>query len=481
MQRRELNPVEPGTLYYGDCLEVMGALEPETVDLVYLDPPFNSNATYNILFGKGNGVAAQVRAFEDTWTWDLRAEQRTQQILRSEGHPARAAISGLRSILGDCGMLSYLTYMADRLNAARRMMKSTATIYLHCDPTASHYLKLLMDAIFGARNYRNEIVWCYSGGGVPKSDFPRKHDAIFRYTKSDNYYFDGDAVRVPYDSDYEATVFAGTDTRAPGRTYTRNPKGKIVEDWWRGISRPYGDERLGYPTQKPVELLERIVKASSRTGDLVLDPFCGCGTTIAAAARLDREWVGIDISATAIDIILNERLPKLGVTAKTNGIPMDLAAARALHRDSYSDFERWAVTRVRGLVPNEIMVGDGGVDGRGRLLASPRDFDSTLLLAQVKGGASISVNDVRAFCNRVSAMDAAVGIFITMDWSPTPGARAAAAGLGTIHVGAREFPRVQFWSIADYFNSAQRQPPDLPTLADPYTGKPIQRTLYGRG
>ena len=131
-------------------------------------------------------------------------------------------------------MLSYLTYMADRLNAARRLMKSTATIYLHCDPTASHYLKLLMDAIFGARNYRNEIVWCYSGGGVPKSDFPRKHDAIFRYTKSDSYYFDGDAVRVPYDSDYEATVFAGADTRAPGRIYRRNPKGKIVEDWWRG-------------------------------------------------------------------------------------------------------------------------------------------------------------------------------------------------------------------------------------------------------
>ena len=192
-------------------------------------------------------------------------------------------------------------------------------------------------------------------------------------------------------------------------------------------------------------------------------------TPSAAAARLDREWVGIDISATAIDIILNERLPKLGVTAKTNGIPMDLAAARALHRDSYFDFERWAVTRVRGLVPNEIMIGDGGVDGRGRLLASPRDFDSTLLLAQVRGGASISVNDVRH--SAIACLDGSGRRDIHHDGLVDSRSARRGRGIGHDPCRRREFPRVQFW-IADYFNSA------LPTLADPY-GKPIQRTDGG--
>ena len=222
-------------------------------------------------------------------------------------------------------MQSYLCMMAVRLLEMRRVLKPTGSLYLHCDPTASAYLRVLLDAVFGAPNFRNEIVWCYAGGGIPRNDFPRKHDVILRYSKSKRYIFNRDAVRVPYDSDYTATVFAGSDTRSPGRTYRPHKDGKIVEDWWRNISRPYGHERTGYPTQKPLALLERIIAASSNEGDVVLDPFAGCATACVAAEKLDRQWLGIDLSAKAgelVNIRLREFMGSLFhnrlVTARTD-------------------------------------------------------------------------------------------------------------------------------------------------------------------
>ena len=192
-------------------------------------------------------------------------------------------------------MGAFLCWLGVRLLEMRRILRDDGSIYLHIDHTAHAWVKCLMDAIFHRRNFRNEIVWCYSGGGQSNKDFPRKHDTILRYTKSKKYNFNQDEVRVPYDSDYTATVFAGDDTRAPGRTYKPDPRGKVVEDWWRNIPRPYGREHTGYPTQKPLALYERIIKASSNPGDIVLDPFCGCATTPVAAERLGRQWIGIDL------------------------------------------------------------------------------------------------------------------------------------------------------------------------------------------
>ncbi len=286
---------QSGTIWTGDCLDVMRGMNSESVDLIYLDPPFNSNADYAAPIGS----TAAGAAFKDTWSLsDIDVEWINLISLKQP-----AVYRVLLAALSDSDK-SYLAYMATRLLEMPRLLTPTGCIYLHCDPTMSHYLKLLMDAIFGRRNFRNEIIWCYSGGGQPRFDFPRKHDVILRYSLGDSYKFNQDSVRVPYDSDYRATVFAGEDTRAPGKTYEPHPEGKVVEDWWRGIPRPYGRERTGYPTQKPLALLERVIRASTDLGDSVLDPFCGCATALVAADRLERQWVGIDISEKAAELVV---------------------------------------------------------------------------------------------------------------------------------------------------------------------------------
>ncbi len=306
------------TLWTGDNLDILRGLNSETVDLIYLDPPFNSNRDYAAPVGSKAAGAA----FKDTWT--LSDLDVAWMGLIADEYPAVARLLDAASWTNGKGMQSYLTMMAVRLLEMLRVLKDTGSIYLHCDPTASHYLKMLMDAVFGAANFRNEIVWCYAGGGIPKLDFPRKHDIILRYAGK-NRTFNADAARVPYDSDYQATVFSGSDSRAPGRTYHPDKRGKVVEDWWRGISRPYGKQRIGYPTQKPLALLERIIKASSNPGDIVLDPFCGCATACVAAERLGRKWVGIDLSPKAVELVNLRLRGELGdlfhnrlVTARTD-------------------------------------------------------------------------------------------------------------------------------------------------------------------
>ena len=286
------------TIWTGDNLDILRGMNSACVDLIYLDPPFNSNRTYEAPVGS----AAAGAAFKDSWTLsDLDA---AWLGLIADQHQALYSVIHAAGLAHGKSMQAYLCMMAVRLIEMRRVLKSTGSIYLHCDPTASHYLKLTMDAIFGIANFRNEIVWCYAGGGHPARDFPRKHDVILRYVTSEQWTFNRDAVRVPYDSDYKATVFARPDSRAPRRTYRPHPDGKVVEDWWRGLARPYGDERMGYPTQKPRALLERIIAASSNPGDVVLDPFCGCATSCVAAERLDRQWIGIDLSPKAADLVL---------------------------------------------------------------------------------------------------------------------------------------------------------------------------------
>ncbi|WP_424946766.1 DNA methyltransferase [Candidatus Spongiihabitans sp.] len=308
--------MKTNTLYAGDCLDRMREWADDCVNLIYLDPPFNSKANYNILFGKGKDKSrkddlAQMTAFKDTWQWDADAEERVNKISKAIDHPAHYAIKGFDALFRQSGngMLAYLSYMAERLAEMRRLLKPTGSIYLHCDPTASHYLKIVMDEIFGRKNFRNEIAWCYKGPANAKHHFPRKHDYVLFYGKSRAAQFHSNAVRVPYSDSFlqrrrhtegESGITAGyADGRTDKEVENKFGKGKVIEDYWTDI--PSGGqvsnkERLGYPTQKPLALLERIIAASSNADDIVLDPFCGCGTTIHAAHNLKRKWMGIDIS-----------------------------------------------------------------------------------------------------------------------------------------------------------------------------------------
>jgi len=457
------------SLYYGDCLEVLGSWPAECVDLCYLDPPFNSNANYNMLFGADQepGSRAQIQAFSDTWTWDDAAADRVKRLERASAYPMRQrCIEGLHKILGGTGMLAYVSYMAERLTEIYRVLKRTGTVYLHCDPTASHYLKLVMDAVFHG-NFRNEIVWCYRGGGVPKKDFARKHDIILRYTKSADYVFN--PQYVPYSESSKELIESRGGVSIDNLPRPLN-RGAHMPDWWSDINslQTWSPERTGYPTQKPLALLKRIIESSSNPDDLVLDPFCGCGTTVLAADDLGRDWAGIDLSPFAVDLMV-ARLGD-GRHILTHGMPADLASARRLAADNPFEFEKWSITRIDGLMPNKRQRGDAGIDGRGSLAVTPEKCDSSLVLAQVKGGKP-SLSHLRDFLHVVDREGAAIGIFITLD--PVPkNWRAEARRAGTWRFGAEAYHRVQCWSMKDHY---ERRPPQLPPLADPFTGKEMSR------
>lgn len=296
----------PNTLYGGDCLKVLSGWPSEIVDLCYLDPPFNSKTDHKTLFSTGEDTSrtSQKVAFEDTWCWDDDAADRVGSILSADDPPCLAScVDGLRQILGPTGMLSYLSYMAERLPEIRRVLKPTGSIYLHCDPTASHYLKVLMDNIFGAQNFRNEIVWrvvCVSGYKTRKRGWIRNHDCLLYYTISEEAAQNFNKEYLPY-----PPAYVPRDGERP------TGKGIPVEDTWNCSSgdvldsimvKSFSREKVGYPTQKPVGLLRRIIKASSNPGEVVLDPFCGSGSTLAAADELGRDWIGIDISLIALAV-----------------------------------------------------------------------------------------------------------------------------------------------------------------------------------
>jgi len=453
------------------------------VDLCYLDPPFNSKTNYNVLFGKQRNNIAQTLAFTDTWHWDNTAKDRVGRIEKAVGHPAHRSITGLRTILGDCGMMAYLSYMAERLVEIRRVLKPTGSMYLHCDPTASHYLKVVLDDIFDKENFRNEIVWCYTGPGSPNMrQFSRKHDIIFFYVKGEKWIFNTDDIRVPHkklNTNRKGAAIA--DPLTPEIRDVYLAKGKVPETWWSTIS-PVGRlerERLGYPTQKPLALLKRIIKASSNEGDLVLDPFCGCGTTIAAADRWNRKWLGIDISALAIDLVQGERFPHQKL--RVSGIPEDFKTAEIMVRNNPFDFEKWAITRIPGMLPNNKQRGDGGVDGRGMLYnwrTHKKDLKGTngLVLSQVKGG-SFHLGDLRDFLHTVEREKASFGVFITLNKVNSNNAKAEMQTAGDINIGVNTYKRVQLWSIEEYFDEKAKLP-KLPPLADPVKGTVMNQSLF---
>ena len=288
------------TIWTGDNLPILRGLNSESVDLIYLDPPFNSNRDYAAPIGSQAAGAA----FKDTWTFDD-VDRLWLLLLRDDNPTLYQLIEAALRVHGK-GMASYLSMMAQRLVELRRVLKPTGSLYLHCDPTANAYLRMLMDGVFGKGNFRNEVVWCYRGGGSPKRDFGRRHDIILRYSKTSTYRFFPDAVRIPY----QAAGLARTDDAMWGKhkgvskVYKPHPLGKVPEDWWQiDILNANDPERTGYPTQKPLKLLDRIIGASSNEGDLVLDPFAGCATACVAAEKLGRHWIGIDVSEKAAELV----------------------------------------------------------------------------------------------------------------------------------------------------------------------------------
>lgn len=444
-------------LYYGDNLEVLQRhIEDESVDLVYLDPPFNSNRDYNVLFEERDGSKskAQIRVFEDTWRWDQGSASAYAEIVESGPEKVSKAMQAFGIFPGESDMLAYLAMMAPRLVELRRVLKQTGSIYLHCDPTASHYLKMLMDAVFGARCFRNEIAWCYKSGGASKHHFAKKHDLIFRYTKTDNFIFNyekeksygktggGQGGKVKYYSDGIGTYsFAG------------------IKDWWIiSMLSTTDSERLGYPTQKPETLLERIIKASSNKGDTILDPFCGCGTTIAVAERLERQWIGIDTTHLAIALIKHRLQEAFSNRAayKVVGEPIDLAGAEALAEQDPYQFQWWAVSKVYGRPVEQRKGADKGIDGKIYFHEDPEKPTKTKqIVLQVKAG-RIGPAYVRDLVGVIEREKAAIGVLITMQ-TPTKAMRSEAASAGfynSDYTGGghqKKYPRLQLLTIEELF------------------------------
>ncbi|MCU0838395.1 MAG: restriction endonuclease [Rhodospirillales bacterium] len=514
-------------LYYGDNLEVLQrSIAAESVDLIYLDPPFNSNATYNVLFKAPGGQQsqAQIEAFEDTWHWNETAEQAFDEVMASGNSDAAEMLRALRAFLGINDMMAYLTMMAVRLIELHRVLKPTGSLYLHCDPTASHYLKIVLDAVFGVRNFLNEIIWQRTSAHSSAHRYGPIHDVIFYYAKSDDYCWTG--ATQPYNQDYIEAFFVHQD--ADGRRWQRADltgagvrKGDSGKPW-RGIDvtakkrhwavphdeldrldalgrlhwpareggvpqrKRYIDElpgmplqdvitdikpihnisreRLGYPTQKPVALLERIVAASSSPGDVVLDPFCGCGTTIHAAEKLGRRWIGIDVTHLAISLIenrLNDAFP--GIEYEVHGTPKDLDGARALAaRDKYQ-FQWWAVSLVKAVPYRGQKKGaDGGVDGL--ICFKPDGRTTERAIVSVKGGAGVGVAVIRELMSVVEQQNAKIGLLISLA-EPTPAMRSEAAAAGAYTTDFGSYPKIQILTIGELLAGFRPQIPLVDTAA----------------
>lgn len=430
-------------LYYGDNLDVLRRhVKDETVDLVYLDPPFNSNATYNVLFAEQSGerAAAQIKAFEDTWRWDQEAEREFEEVVEAGGQVSRV-LQAFRTILGESNMMAYLAMMAPRLVELRRVLKPTGSIYLHCDPVASHYLKMLMDALFGPAMFRNEIVWSYKRFTAKSSRFQRLHDVLLFYSKSDVVVFN--EPREEYGSK-SGTADSHYKLDEDGRWFRwQKRKGQEPYKIYLSEGRRVGDvweiphinasakERLGYPTQKPEALLERILLASSNPGGTVLDPFCGCGTTVAVAQRLNRQWIGIDVTHLAITLIRHRLQSAYGEQVageyKVIGEPVSVPDAEALAVSDPYQFQWWALGLV-GARPVEQKKGaDKGIDGRLYFHDEAGGKTKQVIISVKAGGTNVAhVRDLRGVLDREKAE---IGVLITMQ-EPIKPMRAEAASTG---------------------------------------------------
>jgi len=556
-------------LYFGDNLEILREMDDERVHLICTDPPFNSGRDYNAFIGDS---LAQKKAFTDTWTWDTAAQDTRADVEK------RAYTSDTYKALDNClkgndlvlqnavsgnsgAMRAYLAFMGPRLAEMHRVLTPTGSIYLHCDPTASHYLKAVLDAVFGVDNFRNEIIWQRTNAHNDGKQYGRVHDTILFYSKSKQTVWN--PVYIEHDPEYIKKAYrhqderglyqvgdlnasgirhgesgkpwrdvdpnaVGNHWRAPRREawpegveppenyeslsvhekldvldgsdliywppngniprfkrYLSTSKGRRVHDVITDINplTSKSKERLGYPTQKPIALYERLIIASSNEGDIVLDPFCGCGTTIDAAHTLNRRWMGIDITILALDPMRQRLSDRHGlepsVDYQIEGYPTNMQEVRRLLKEGdkrkYHDFSNWAVTRL-GLRPTKD-VRDGGLDGVGHVtLWNPQQMKETdaRILAEVKTGKP-TITQVRAFCHVMDQHNAEVGIFITI--APvTASMRQEAQNMGSFEHNHQTYPRLQFWQIDDtYFEN-----PDvintLVRLPDAWRIRPTQKS-----
>ena len=481
-------------LYFGDNLSVLREHIPdESVDLIYLDPPFNSNATYNVLFKERSGEdsAAQITAFDDTWHWTMDSERAYQEVVTDGPDKLGKLLQAMRDFLGQNDMMAYLTMMAQRMVELHRVLKPTGTIYLHCDPTASHYLKLLMDSVFRNDNFLNELVWYYRGAGVPKAARARRHDILLWYAKqAGKHWFNPDPIRQPYAeatierfSHYIGNVRGGSDFGPQ----SLNPKGKHPDDVITNIQpiAPSAKARLGYPTQKPEELLVGIIDSSSQQGDVVLDPFCGCGTTVAVAERLKRKWIGIDITHVAISLMKYRLHDTFGDELSDYdviGIPRDVASARALAQDSNNDgryqFEYWALGFVDARPATGKKGADSGIDGYINFF-DDNSGKARRIIVQVKSG-HVNRGMIATLKGDMDREDAAVGIFITLE-EPTEPMRQEAIGAGFYEpesLPGNRYPKVQILTIEQLLDGVQ---PDYPRFAAPQTFRKAPRRRRREG
>ena len=449
-------------------------IKDESVDLIYLDPPFNSNANYNLLFKNAGGQQseAQVEAFKDTWEWGPSAAYAYDEVMKAGGEPA-LVLSALRKWLGnDSAMMAYLAMMAVRLIELNRKLKSTGSLFLHCDPTASHYLKLMLDAIFGHKSFKNEIIWSYRRWPTKANRLQRMHDVIFYYSPEP----DEAVFNVLYQEPTASSLkrWKGKKQKASFDLLGhRNPTAELSEEssgvplndvWPISVIAPVSKERIGYPTQKPVALLERIIKTASNEDAVILDPFCGCGTTIDAAENLNRHWIGIDVTHYAVSLI-ERRLatwhPK--ATYSVHGRPTDLAGAVELARRDKHQFQWWASWRLGAQRYREDKKGaDRGIDGRAQFKNGP--YGDGWIIISVKGGENIGVKDIRDLRGVIEREETEMGILVTLA-QPTGPMVAEAAGAGFVRKSAHgRLPRLQIVTVEDMLNGIMPKLPPLPQI-----------------
>ncbi|MBF0459146.1 MAG: restriction endonuclease [Nitrospirae bacterium] len=511
-------------LFYGDNLYILREHIPDdSVDLIYLDPPFNSKADYNILFKEqtGESSGAQITAFEDTWHWNEEAERTFQDIIDTAPANVVEMITAFRRFVGLNDMMAYLIMMCVRLVELRRVLKEKGSIYLHCDTTASHYLKILMDTVFGKYNFINEIVWKRTSGHSDAKRYGNIHDIILFYSKTDNRTWR--QIFQEYDKSYTDQYYRYADPdgrmwmsgdigaagllgggytyewkgitrvwRCPIETmerldnegkiyYTKNgiprlkryldeSKGIPCQDLWTDLEalRSWHTERLGYPTQKPIALLERIISASSNEGDTVLDPFCGCGTTITAAQKLTRQWIGIDITHLATNLIKIRLKDMFELQPKKDylviGEPEDLTGAEELANQNRYQFQWWALSLIDARPYGDKKRGkDTGIDG---YIYFNEDLGKVAKgIVSVKSG-NISVRDIRDLGHVMDREQAQLGVFLTLK-EPTRDMIKEAAGKGLYRFTPlnRDYARIQILTIEDLFEGKK---PDIPYRISSY-------------
>jgi len=502
-----------GILYYGDNLDILRTwIKDESIDLIYLDPPFNSKTDYNILFKEHSGELSesQIRAFKDSWKWDKKAQETYEYLLDTSHVPANVSesIKSIVDFIGKNDLSAYLVMMAVRLIELRRVLKPTGSIYLHCDPTASHYLKIIMDTIFGPGNFRNEIIWKRTSAHNDPGRYGRIHDVLLFYTKTDQFTFN--TVYSEYDEEYLSKFYRYMDEKGrryrldnlanphpggyiydykgykppangwrmpvetmkeldeQGRIYFPKDKDKRLSlkrylDEMKGVPLqdiiddippigPQSKEKLGYPTQKPLALLERIIETSSNKGDIVLDPFCGCGTAIHAAQKLERNWIGIDITHLAINLIKNRLFDAFRIVPEIVGEPKDLEGARQLAFQDRYQFQWWALSLIGARPFNDERKkgADRGIDG---IIYNPVKGSEKVYkgIVQVKSG-HVDVKHIRDLIGTMEREKADYGIYLTLEEPTGPMNKEAIEAGHFKDVFGQDIPKIQIFTIEELLN-----------------------------